>query len=154
MLVPPAWRDKTYSRSQFPSRWQGCASGAAQEQGAERRPFGQGGNPGPRPGKESSGGEGSSPQFLLLLLFVVSHGAWLRGPVSGRHVAAGTEWNLDALSARPRISAPQHLLPHPGLGRRGIKRTEARECYANRWLSVLDRSHLFLVKRREKKKKA
>lgn len=40
---PPAWRDKTYSRSQFPSRWQGCASGAAQEQGTERRPFGQGG---------------------------------------------------------------------------------------------------------------
>lgn len=73
--------------------------------------------------------------------------------MSGRHVAAGTEWNLDALSARPRISAPQHLPPHPGLGGRGIKRTEARECYANRRLAVLDRSHLFLVKRREKKKK-
>ena len=84
---------------------------------------------------------------------MVLHGAWLSGPVSGRHVAAGTEWNLDALSARPRISAPQHLPPHPGLGGRGIKRTEARECYANRRLAVLDRSHLFLVKRRKKKKK-
>lgn len=84
---------------------------------------------------------------------MVLRGAWLSGPVSGRHVAAGTEWNLDALSARPRISAPQHLPPHPGLGGRGIKRTEARECYANRRLAVLDRSHLFLVKRREKKKK-
>ncbi|MGO8279715.1 hypothetical protein ACC761_40370, partial [Rhizobium ruizarguesonis] len=47
-----------------------------------------------------------------------------------------------------------HLLPHPSLGRRGIQRTETHECYANRWLAVLDRSHLFLVKRRGKKKKS
>ena len=88
----------------------------------------------PETGKESSEGKGSSPHFLLL--FVVLHGAWLSGPVSGRHVAAGTEWNLDALSARPRTSVPQHLPPHPGLGGRGIKRTEARECHANLRLAV------------------
>ena len=39
----------------------------------------------------------------------------------------------------------------PWLGGRGTERTDARECHANRSLAVLDRSHLFLVKRQKKK---
>lgn len=104
----------------------------------------------PETGKESAGGKGSSPHCFVVVVYSLPC-AWLRGRVAGEHVAAGTEWNLGARFARPRTSAPQHLLPHPGWAGAAPRGQTRAECHANRRLAVLDRSHLFLVKRQKKK---
>lgn len=88
--------------------------------------------------------------FVVVVVYSL-HCTWLNGRSIGKHVPAHARWDGGVLPGRQWTSASQQPSFAPGLGGRVTDRRTAEVSCKSQSLAKLDRSHLFLVKRKKRK---